>query len=164
MIYFILFYRLLCHLEHDGILILVLPSRCLITRDIRNQDNFQSILEAIGYELVEAVHNTPHLTFFVLRGRRQWLQAMHEEMGDVVHSSNPEDKAGIGFGKQKKTPSSSSPLWFKIVRNYFRSIESSTDSNTLNVLASYRSNLSMEEISETEDFSLRFSSDFSLPT
>lgn len=59
--------RLICHLKDDGLVFLILPSRCLIGDQINGQEKFIDLLGCLGFELAEPPHNTPHLAFFILK-------------------------------------------------------------------------------------------------
>lgn len=124
-------------------LFLILPTRCLTTVHIRNQANFQSILEAIGFSLVEPVHNTPHLTFFVLRARPEWSLVMNS----------------CQMQQKKKKKLEAIPFWQRVIRQYFRTL-TDTSPDSLMPLTPYRSTQNIEEVSETEDFSVLFAKEY----
>lgn len=143
-------YSLLCQLRPDGVLFLILPTRCLTTIHIQNQDNFQSILETIGFSLIEPVHNTPHLTFFVLRGRSEWLAILDTPINNV-------DKPKISNKKQEGT--NREDTWKAVIGKYFQRMTETTPESVAS-LAPYRATKDIGEVPETEDFSILFSKEF----
>jgi hypothetical protein len=144
-------YRLLCQLKHDGVLFLILPTRCLITSQIRSQENFQSILESIGFELVEPAHNTPHLSFFVLKGRPEWIEIAQS------HSLSAEGRATSSKQRTQK------PTWVSLMKQYFAVAlngDSSFNEKVRSTLSPYCSKEKLDDVSETEDFSVLFGPEF----
>jgi len=63
--------RLKAHLTPSGLLFLVLPTRCITSRQVGGADAFKALLELLGFQEVQ--HNalekkvTPKLTFYVLQ-------------------------------------------------------------------------------------------------
>jgi hypothetical protein len=142
--------RLLCQLRPDGVLFLILPTRCLTTIHIQSQDNFQSILETIGFSLIEPVHNTPHLTFFILRGRSECLAIRDSTISNV-------DKPNISSKKQEGA--NREDTWKAVVGKYFQRMAETTPESVAS-LAPYRATKDIDEVPETEDFSILFSKEF----
>lgn len=138
-------------MKHDGVLFLILPTRCLITPQIRSQENFQSILESIGFELVEPAHNTPHLSFFVLRGRPEWLE--------VAQSASCSDEGQTASGQRR----SQKPAWVSLMKQYFTVVlsgHSSVNEKIQSTILPYCSKEKLDDVSETEDFSVLFGPEF----
>lgn len=130
---------------------MILPTRCLVTPQIRSQDNFQSILESIGFELVEPAHNTPHLSFFALKGRPEWIEVAQS------HSLSTEGRATTSKKNAQK------PAWVSLMKQYFTAAlngDSSFNEKVRSTLLPYCSKEKLDDVSETEDFSLLFGPEF----
>jgi hypothetical protein len=69
--------QLLFQINNTGTVVLILPTRCLLGKQIRSILNFQEFLEILGFSLLEPPHQTPHLSFFVM-GRCAELNDMLE--------------------------------------------------------------------------------------
>lgn len=142
--------RLLCQLKNDGVLFLILPTRCLITSQIRSQENFQSILESIGFELVEPAHNTPHLSFFVLKGRPEWIEITQSHSLSAGRSTSNKQRI------QK-------PAWVALMKQYFTIAligDTTFNEKVRSTLSPYCSKEKLDDVSETEDFSVLFGPEF----
>lgn len=151
--------RLLSQLKEDGVLFLILPTRCLQTTQLRSANDFLALLLSLGFDLAEDPHTTPHLTFYVLSPNPAWRT--------VISKLFPQ-------GSNHSTSSSSRNFdWKDVVREYFvqhtiPSIFSSSASASVSAPASSLSRFfdsrSLEEVLETTDFSILLSTqDFAPP-
>jgi hypothetical protein len=65
-IYKVMAYRLSAHIKSDGVLLFVIPIRCIESKFIGGLPEFESLLSGFGFCYLLPVKLTPRLAFFVL--------------------------------------------------------------------------------------------------
>lgn len=117
--------RLNMQLNDEGILFLILPKRCLTTKNLPSGDYFLDLLYLLGLELKEEVHETPRLVFYVLGRNKERIddktKKIMKKLRNIVDlNKNENDEEYIKVN---------SSLWQKIIINMMKKYEGKTAKN-----------------------------------